>query len=295
MKLLVTDLDNTLYDWVTFFSTSFAALVSALEVRFDIPRNVLLREFKQVHQYHHNSEHPFAACELPSVLSRFPGMSRAQVANELSPDVFQAFNSARKQILSLYPGVKETLTALREQGVRIVGHTEAIAPNAIYRLDMLGVLGLFDRLYAIESHLEPHPRGGSHVDPELPPGFLRSVAASDRKPNPKLLLDICDLEKVSLTETVYVGDSIARDIMMAKQAGVTSVWAIYGTKYDPIAWNLLVQVTHWSDDDVAREAQLKAVAKNVHPDYVIESFSELLGICSTPSVRRIESLDVRVD
>jgi FMN phosphatase YigB (HAD superfamily) len=30
LKLLVTDLDNTLYDWVTFFAQSFDAMVAKL-------------------------------------------------------------------------------------------------------------------------------------------------------------------------------------------------------------------------------------------------------------------------
>jgi phosphoglycolate phosphatase len=65
---------------------------------------------------------------------------------------------------------------------------------------------------------------------------------------------------------------------MAKEAGVKAVWARYGTSYDPELWNVLVRVTHWTRDDVLREARLKESAKGVQPDAIIDSFADILPI-----------------
>ena len=70
--------------------------------------------------------------------------------------------------------------------------------------------------------------------------------------------------------TYYLGDSLVRDIAMAKQAGVTAIWARYGTEYDPKHWQYLVKVTHWTDEDVQREKILKSKYSDVVPDYTIE-------------------------
>jgi hypothetical protein len=47
------------------------------------------------------------------------------------------------------------------------------------------------------------------------------------------------------------------------------------TKYDPACWTYLVKVTHWTDEDVVREKDLKARFSDVRPDYTIDSISEL--------------------
>ena len=37
---------------------------------------------------------------------------------------------------------------------------------------------------------------------------------------------------------------------MAKDAGLTAIWARYGGRYDPQLWDLLVAVSHWTAADV---------------------------------------------
>jgi phosphoglycolate phosphatase len=100
----------------------------------------------------------------------------------------------------------------------------------------------------------------------------------ERKPNPRLLADICRKEGAEIDSTYYVGDSLVRDVAMAKQAKVTAIWAQYGTKYDPQHWQYLVKITHWSDNDVEREKALKAKYADVVPDYTIDSFSQLKSV-----------------
>src|SRR5258708_214715 len=120
--LLVTDLDNTLYDWVTFFAHSFQAMLCALSTQLDVPEERLTTEFKSIHQRYGNSEQPFAILELPSLRQRYPGYSKTELLAAVEGPL-KAFEAARKQHLKLYDGVAETLDVLTGEGIKIVGHT----------------------------------------------------------------------------------------------------------------------------------------------------------------------------
>lgn len=280
-RLLVTDLDNTLYDWVSYFAVSFYAMVDELVAILDISRDQLLDEFQAIHRRYGNSEHPFAVLELETVQRRYAGRSREDVLAELRTAT-RAFNAARAEHLRLYEGVAETLAELKEEGVIVVAHTEAIVENAFFRLETLGVRETIRRLYALKASLLPHPSPNGPRYGTPPRDFVHLVPPEERKPNPRLLLDICARENVSPADTWYVGDSLTRDISMALAAGCVGVWARYGTSYSKEHWQRLVRVTHWTPDDVEREGQLKKQFANVRPSATIDSFRELLSLNLLP-------------
>jgi FMN phosphatase YigB (HAD superfamily) len=275
-RLLITDLDNTLYDWVTFYAHAFSAMVDALVPLVGASREELLDDFREVHRRVGSSEHPWAALELACVRARWPDASSAAIKEKLDP-ALHAFNSARKKHLHLYDTVEATLAALADRGVLLVGHTEAIEVNAASRLNRLGILDRFRHLYVLEHVLSPHPLG---IEPTFraPPGKITTVPKRERKPNPTLLQDICSRESVAPRDAVYVGDSLVRDVSMAREAGVTAVWARYGTRYEPRFWHTVVRVTHWTDEEVAREAELRREHGLTKPDVTINEFAELLNL-----------------
>lgn len=280
-RLLICDLDNTLYDWVSFYAQSFLAFVDGLVATTGIEREELLDDFRAVHRRHQNSEHPFAVLELECIRRRFAGMSNEDILSELD-EAMHAFNSTRKRTLLPYDGVRETLAELVSCGVQIVAHTEAIAELAFDRLRRLELTQFFSCLYARDSTLPPHPRSGP-MNP-APEGFVERIPIIERKPNPALLDRICRRHGMLLCEAVYVGDSLTKDMGMAKTAGAYAVWARYGTRYDRHQWSALVRITHWTPEDVEQEKRLKEKFLGVEPDLVIDSFSQLLG--AFPGIRR---------
>jgi FMN phosphatase YigB (HAD superfamily) len=275
--LLITDLDNTLYDWVTFFARSFAAMVDALVDELGFDRDDVLDEFRAVHRQLGDSEQPFALLELPCIRERFGHLDRLALKHQLDGPL-RAFNTERKRQLKLYASVSETLAKLEDSGVIIVGHTEAIKANAYYRLGKLGIASHFRRLYVLESSYCGHPDPGRAAELRPPDDIIHVLSRSRRKPNPEVLLEICRGEGVTTGEAFYVGDSLTRDIGMAEAAGVTAIWARYGTVYDPRLWETLVRVSHWTDLDIQREAELKQRQGSVQPDYTIDSFGELVSV-----------------
>lgn len=62
---------------------------------------------------------------------------------------------------------------------------------------------------------------------------------------------------------------------MAQDAGIADVWAKHGEAQQHAGYDLLREVTHWTDADVERERQIRQ--RDINPTYVLEnSFSELL-------------------
>jgi hypothetical protein len=68
-----------------------------------------------------------------------------------------------------------------------------------------------------------------------------------------------------------------KDIAMAKEAGVTDVWAKYGVAQDRAEYALLRKVTHWRSEQVSKEQSLSEA--DVRPTFTLQgSFRELLDL-----------------
>lgn len=276
-KLLITDLDNTLYDWVSFYAQSFSAMLDKLVEILKVSRDELINDFKIVHLKHGNSEYPFATLELESVKRKFNGVSKEIILSELD-EAFHAFNSVRKRTLFCYPGVLDTLEELKSRGIVIVGHTEAPVRNALFRLESLGLRKYLKHLYAPNDRYFYELDANSKNWVESYGDFIFKLGENEKKPNPHLLNDICYREGVDLKDAIYIGDSIIKDISMANSAGIESILASYGKQHNPEYWDVLVSITHWSKDDVLRESKLKELYSHVIPTYSIEKFSDILEV-----------------
>lgn len=277
-KLLICDLDNTLYDWVSYFVPSLYAMVDKAVEITGWDKEELLDDLKAVHQRHHDSEHPFALLETDLAKKTFPG-ENAQLAKDRLDEAFHAFNSYRKRKLNAYPNVHETLSALQDADIRIVAHTEARYQAVAVRLRQLGLIHYFDRVYCRKRAMSRHPENlavSALLDDSSKGNFVE-LKHHQRKPNSSVLLKICEKMSAAPEETAYVGDSMAHDMMMAVEAGVFAIHAKYGTQRDAFLWDKLVRVTHWTDEDVKREALLREEAKSVQPDFTAEnSFRDIL-------------------
>src|SRR5678815_2102577 len=132
---VVTDVDNTLYDWMAMWSPAFGGMLARLAADSGVPREALEREFRALHQRHGTTEYAFAIQELPSLRAQHPGedlVARYAAAIE-------QYRTARRRTLRLYPGVAEALAAIRATGCLVVGYTESRAYYVNYRVRALGV------------------------------------------------------------------------------------------------------------------------------------------------------------
>jgi phosphoglycolate phosphatase-like HAD superfamily hydrolase len=279
IRVLITDLDNTLFDWLGFWHASFSAMLRRIEMDSGVPSTILRREFREVHQRHGTVEYAFSIEELPSLQRLHPGADlRAQYATAI-----EAFRTARREHLRLYAGVKAVLTQLHETGCKIVGYTESFAFYSAYRIRKLDLDLLLDDLYSPEDHDLPAGRTPDSLRryPVSEYGLRRTVhhhtPRGARKPNPDLLLSIVKGVGARPADVAYVGDSLVKDVMMAQQAGVIDVWAKYGVAQNRSEYELLRAVSAWTDAEVERERKISQ--SEVHPSHVLENgFPDLFGI-----------------
>lgn len=277
-RILVCDLDNTLYDWVSYFVPAFYAMVDEVVRITGCDKEKLLDDFREVHQRHGDSEQPFALLETDTIRRLFGNATVNEMISALDP-AFHAFNSIRKQKLVLHPQVRETLDLLKDAGVDLVAHTEGKLYGVVDRLQRLDLFHYFKKIYCRERSASSHPMPSSrtHWLDQFPVDKIVELSHHQMKPNPTVLLEICKDEGFAPTEACYVGDSVARDILMAKRANVFAIWAAYGARHDRVMYDLLVRVTHWTSKEVEREKQLREDAKFIQPDLVAaRSFAEVL-------------------
>jgi phosphoglycolate phosphatase len=271
---LITDFDNTLYDWFQMWHQSFTAMLREIVRISGIPEERLLPEIRAIHQQYGTAEYAFLVGKMPSLLTQYPGENLSLIFD----DAIHAYRSARKANLALYDGVRETLVELRAAGTMIVVYTDSRAFYTIDRILRLGLDDLVDFVFSPPDHEIPNSVT-KHTDRDkyqLRHAQHRNLPDGVIKPNPDVLLDILDVIGRNAEESVYVGDSLMRDVAMAQDAGVADVYAEYGVVQNHPGYQLLREVSHWTDADVERE---KAISKrDVIPTHTINNFSEIKNL-----------------
>lgn len=265
-KLLITDLDDTLYNWLDFFIPAFREMVDKLVDITGINKEQIMIEYKEKHQFYGSVEYPFVTLKLPCILDKYKGKTQNYIQGELQ-EAFHRFNSVRKEKLVLFSGVEETLKILQEKGIVIIGYTESSQENGYYRLKKLGIDKYFKYVYSSKSTYN------------ISIYNEKVKILESKKPDARTLIEICNQEGIDRESVVYIGDSLTKDIYMAVLAGVTSVWANYEKEANDY-YQTLVEISSWTEDDFRRERELKTLWENGNykPDYEIKHFKELLDI-----------------
>ncbi|WP_438335465.1 HAD family hydrolase [Edwardsiella tarda] len=275
--VLITDLDNTLFDWFSVWYNSFNAMLNKVVEISGIPRSNLIEQIRPVHQKYGTAEYSFILESIPLLQEKYGDRESINLAMD---EAIHAFRSARKKYLMLYPTVLETLKILKEKGCFIVAYTESKAYYSNYRLTKLDLDGIIDVLFSPEDHEIPDGEE-KQVKYNLIHTKQEYTPKDEIKPNPQLLLDIISSIGAVPEECVYIGDSEMKDIEMAQKANVSDVFASYGTGHfeeNKDGYELLRAVTHWTDEDVERERKIKENASGAKPTYTVEVFSDILSI-----------------
>jgi phosphoglycolate phosphatase len=279
VSVVITDLDNTLYDWVEIWYQSFRPMLDCLVNQSSIEQGQLEAEIRQIFQQHGTSEYAFLIEALPSLKSRYP---EDDLVKRFASCI-DAYNKGRSVASRLYPTIEDTLKEFKRIGSIVVAYTESRDFYTRRRIVEFGLDGLITYLYSPPDHSLPEGITSAALQQNgLTPSYKlqftthRHTAEGELKPNPAILLDIISSLGVELSQVIYVGDSLMKDISMAQDAGVTDVFAKYGEAQNREAYALLRRVSHWTEKDVERE-KLLYQQRSIQPTYTLEhSFSELL-------------------
>jgi phosphoglycolate phosphatase len=280
IRLLVTDLDNTIWDWFRAWHKSFSAMLDKLVELSNVPESRLLAEIQVVHRARKTSEYSYLLNELPSLRDPENTLDPLSVYDE----AVHVQNSERLRHTRLYPGVRDVFEQLTEYNVPVIAYSESVAYWTEWRIRKTGLDGLIKVLYTSPDH--DLPDGVNVADLRTQPDFEyglkwtdhRHVPTGTIKPNPLVLRKIISDFDIEPDQIVYVGDSLMKDVHMAQSVGVHDVLASYGIAQHEKGYDLLRQVSHWTDSEKEQERRL-AWQPDTMPTYTLKrSYTELLKL-----------------
>ena len=268
--LVVTDVDNTIYDWVGIWAGAFRASVRVLAEKTGRNEEDWFTASRAVHLRRGATECPSLLCDLAAAVMWPQGAD----AESVMPLVAAAYRNHWDHQLTTYPGVREALTELAERGHVVVAYTEGDASIAAGRLARLGLAGTIRAVFG-RTPLPPgdRPTWSMVAASRNCPISMDFIPREDSKPNPTGLRTIIAMCAASPQNTVYVGDNLFKDVVMAQRLGAGAVWARYGAERRADDLALLERVAHWTPQAVTQERQ--TTLSTVTPDVVLDAARDL--------------------
>ncbi len=233
IRTVVTDMDNTLYSWVDYIVPSLEAMVDSLMRSTGYPRIRVVQALKEVYERYESNEYPFAIQE--SNLFRDFHYDFDSFDNLVITPAREAFTAARRKYLKPYPGVVETLAALRSRGVKVVALTDAPRNPAERRAKMMKLDQYLSAIYTLPAFTFPETGVSKEIRNREAAGGLQldcpvfELPREYEKPDPRGYLQLCQELGLDPKETIFVGDSRQKDMALARKVGALACWAEYGT------------------------------------------------------------------
>ena len=266
IKLLVTDLDDTLYSWLEFFVPSFYTMVDKLLTVVDVDKEELLKEYKSIHQRLGSLEYPYSTLELPCIKSKYPNINKENIPTEIK-DCFEVFNHKRNEHLKLYEGVEDFLRCLKDNNIKIVAYSESGEENGVYRVNKLGIEKYFDKIFIKKS---PYDLRGKY------PNNDKVITFEGFKPNIGVLERIIKEAGVKSDEVIYIGDHLYKDMLMAKRCNVKCGLVDLNSNYVKGLVKEIIPISNYDDEHLNQLEEYKKEwnENNYKPDYEIKSYKE---------------------
>jgi putative hydrolase of the HAD superfamily len=196
IKAVILDVDNTLTD---FMGVKHAAVEAAVDGMIDaglpMSRDEALHKLYQVYERE--------GIEDQLAFDKFFTEAYGHIDYRFHAAGVVAYRRVRAAALVPYPHVTYTLVELVKKGIRLAVVTDAPRLQAWLRLCSLGLHHLIDHVVAFED-------------------------TGRRKPDSAPFRRVLELLEMESSDALMVGDWAERDMVGAKQIGMTTVFARYG-------------------------------------------------------------------
>src|SRR4051812_27108186 len=220
IRLVVTDMDGTLYSWIDYIVPAVEAMVDAVCIATGFPRVRVVQSLKTVYAKYESNEYPFALQE-STLFEEFPEFGSFDKL--VIEPARMAFREARRKYLRPFPHVVETLKVLQERKIPVVALTDAPRNPAEQRVKRMGLDVHLTALYTLPGFQFPaNPEGEKLVAKDIlqkeERGEYRAACPvielprEYEKPNVKGLMQICEKHGVDPRHTLVIGDSLRKDI-----------------------------------------------------------------------------------
>ncbi|MBI45812.1 MAG: hypothetical protein CMG66_06595 [Candidatus Marinimicrobia bacterium] len=197
IKAIIFDIDNTLLDFMTMKSNAINAAVDGMISNgLPIEKDLAIKQIFDIYN--------FKGYEHQKVLNEFIINVVGDIDYRILAAGIVEYKIAKEASLSLYPGVKDTLINLSNFGLKLGILSDAPSREAWIRMYILKIHKIFDQVVTFNDT-----------------GFY--------KPAKEPFVKIKELLSVEYHECLMVGDWPERDIKGAKQLGMKTAFAKYGS------------------------------------------------------------------
>lgn len=285
IRLVVTDMDGTLYSWIDYIVPAVESMVEAVCKATALPRIRVVQALKAVYTKYESNEYPFALQE-SQLFKEFPDFGSFDKL--VIEPARMSFAEARKKYLRPYKGVVETLEALKAQGIPVVALTDAPRNPAEQRLKKMKLDQHLVALYALPGfHFPKNEEGEALVAPDIlqrqergeykPLCDVVELPRDAEKPSRQGLDAICAKYQVPARDVLVIGDSIKKDIAMAQSAGAVDCWAEYGT-YISLEYRERLDIISAPAITRRHAASVYDAGTVVKPTHALSNFCQVLDI-----------------
>lgn len=199
IRAVLFDLDNTLYDFNTVHRQALRAMAEYGESRFDIPARRFLLAYQQADQQL-KKEQPFAAACHNRVIIAQRMLEMLELPSLVTPlELYETYWGTILRAIKPMDGAVELLSRLHRQHVRTGICTDMTTHIQHRKIAALGLASYLDVM-------------------------VTSEEAGVEKPNPKIFHDCLRKLDVAPNEAFFIGDSFARDVCGAHNAGLLPFW-----------------------------------------------------------------------
>ncbi|UCD38007.1 MAG: TIGR02253 family HAD-type hydrolase, partial [Fidelibacterota bacterium] len=196
IRAVIFDLDNTLLDFMKMKDAAIRSAIDAmLEAGLTVEKEQAVQTVKRIYDE--------KGYEYQEVFDEFLRHLTGEVDYKYLASAIVAYRRAKEASLMLYPRVNVTLMLLAKLGLKLGVVSDAPSREAWLRLCYLNLHHLFDAVVT-------HDDTGVH------------------KPAPEPFYKICNLLQIEPDEALMVGDWPEKDMVGAKQVGMTTAFARYG-------------------------------------------------------------------
>lgn len=268
-KILILDLDNTIYSWMDAYAPSFIAQIKYLRENTQIAENEIKASFKRVFLKYNSVEVPNAIFEL-DIWNTY-GIDQQKV-HKIQLNAQEIFLNEWKRNIKLYPHVKSTIMWAKNNSMLIIGFSDAFSFWIDYRLKSLSLINYFDMVFAMDDNVIMN---SDIVRRTKKNKRIISVSPECMKPNTTIIELLISKYNIKRCNIFMVGDSLEKDIVTAKVAGINDIWAKYGTMYKRENGKLLKSITPWDKNKQKKEKETMGV---IQPSYIITDFAQLITL-----------------
>jgi phosphoglycolate phosphatase-like HAD superfamily hydrolase len=253
---VVWDLDNTIWDWIIMHLAGMRATSAKISEIIGIPEDDVKESMKKVYGNVKTFDYKALLQEM-DVIHKWAGeigdvRKMVQKILDLGFTVHTTYTHARNQNFHLYDGAEDVLSQIRNSGRDNVAISDAPLSKILRRLKHFGIDKYFDAIYGQpDAKTQTEIEGGGHLahyeearrdsglyEVAIPMEGIVTLSINQRKPDIDLA-NILNKTREEVSQTVLVvGDSFAKDMMMAYNNGCHAVFAGYGVPSDPIRFGL---------------------------------------------------------